>query len=173
MEFTSAEADKSLEGTAWCVGKHALCLDHLQNSNKPIKIGMSKIPQKLCIETPSETQAPRLCRIRLQCSQPCCLTAGCVLQAKDAKDERDAAENARIAAAVAAADRKAQEAAEKQASKRRAMQEDCDKVRGDATFGSLLVSVCAVTLYTRLSMVCMTSCTMSCQMVALASMDAG
>lgn len=51
-------------------------------------------------------------------------------QAKEAKDEQDAAEDARIAAAVAAADRKAQEAAEKQASKRRAMQADCDKVRG-------------------------------------------
>lgn len=52
-----------------------------------------------------------------------------VFQAKHAKDERDAAENARIDAAVAAADRKAQEAAQRLAEKRRVMQQECDKVR--------------------------------------------
>lgn len=49
-------------------------------------------------------------------------------QAKHAKDEHHAAEDARINAAVAEADRKAQEAAEKLAAKRRAMQQECDKV---------------------------------------------
>lgn len=49
-------------------------------------------------------------------------------QAKHAKDEHDAAEDARINAAVAEADRKAQEAAEKLAAKQRAMQQECDKV---------------------------------------------
>lgn len=47
---------------------------------------------------------------------------------KKARDEREAAENARIAAAVAEADRKAEEAAQKLADMRRKMQQDCDKV---------------------------------------------
>ena len=47
---------------------------------------------------------------------------------KKARDEREAAENARIAAAVAEADRKAEEAAQKLAAMRRKMQQDCNKV---------------------------------------------
>ena len=49
------------------------------------------------------------------------------MQVKKVNDEREAAENARIAADVAAADKKAQEEAEKLAGKRRKMQQDCDK----------------------------------------------
>ena len=55
----------------------------------------------------------------------CCITFG--VQAKKVNDEREAAENARIAADVAAADKRAQEEAEKLAEKRRKMQQDCDK----------------------------------------------
>jgi hypothetical protein len=51
-----------------------------------------------------------------------------LLQVKKARDEREAADNARIAAAVAEADRKAEEAAQKLADMRRKMQQDCDKV---------------------------------------------
>ena len=51
----------------------------------------------------------------------------CCLKVKKAKDEREAAENARIAADVAEADKRAQEAADKLAEKRRKMQQDCDK----------------------------------------------
>lgn len=47
---------------------------------------------------------------------------------KKARDEREAAENARIAAAVAEADRKAEGAAQKLADMRRKLQQDCDKV---------------------------------------------
>ncbi len=47
---------------------------------------------------------------------------------KKGRDEREAAENARIAAAVAEADRKAEAAAQKLADMRRKMQLDCDKV---------------------------------------------
>ena len=46
---------------------------------------------------------------------------------KKAKDEREAAENASIAADVAEADNRAQAAADKLAEKRRKMQQDCDK----------------------------------------------
>ena len=49
------------------------------------------------------------------------------MQVKKVNDEREAAENARIAADVAAADKRAQEEAEKLAGKRRKMQQDCDK----------------------------------------------
>ena len=59
---------------------------------------------------------------------PHCCTRGLHgLQVKKANDWREAAENARIAADVAAADRKAQEAARKLAEKRRRMQQDCDE----------------------------------------------
>ncbi|DBA69943.1 TPA: hypothetical protein ACH3X2_012436 [Trebouxia sp. C0005] len=51
------------------------------------------------------------------------------LEVKKARDEREAAENARIAAAVAEADRKAEGAAQKLADMRRKMQQDCDKAR--------------------------------------------
>ncbi|DBB03299.1 TPA: hypothetical protein ACH3X3_010687 [Trebouxia sp. C0006] len=51
------------------------------------------------------------------------------LEVKKARDEREAAENARIAAAVAEADRKAEEAAQKLAAMRRKMQQDCNKAR--------------------------------------------
>lgn len=54
------------------------------------------------------------------------------VQVKKVNDEREAAENARIAADVAAADRRAQEAAEKLAEKRRKMQQDCDKASSAA-----------------------------------------
>lgn len=46
---------------------------------------------------------------------------------KKANDEREAAENARIAADVAAADRKAQETAKTLAEKRRKMQQECNE----------------------------------------------
>lgn len=69
-----------------------------------------------------------------------------MLQAKHAKDEHDAAENARIDAAVAEADRKAQETAERLAEKRRVMQQECNKVRvqlvNACVFGQVLFSVC-------------------------------
>ena len=55
----------------------------------------------------------------------CCTAFG--VQVKKVNDEREAAENARIAADVAAADKRAQEGAEKLAEKRRKMQQDCDK----------------------------------------------
>ena len=45
-----------------------------------------------------------------------------------AKDEREAFENARIAAAVAEADTRAEEAAHKLAEMRRKMQQDCNQV---------------------------------------------
>ncbi|DBA90787.1 hypothetical protein WJX77_006942 [Trebouxia sp. C0004] len=51
------------------------------------------------------------------------------LEVKKARDEREAAENAHIAAAVAEADRKAEESAQKLAAMRRKMQQDCDKAR--------------------------------------------
>ena len=47
---------------------------------------------------------------------------------KKAKDDREAAENARIAAAVAEADKKAEQAVQKLAGMRLKMQQDCDKV---------------------------------------------
>ena len=52
----------------------------------------------------------------------------CWMQVKKAKDDREAAENARIAAAVAEADKKAEQAAQKLAGMRLKMQQDCDKV---------------------------------------------
>lgn len=70
-----------------------------------------------------------------------------MFQAKHAKDEHDAAENARIDAAVAEADRKAQETAERLAEKRRVMQQECDKVRvqlvNASVFGQVLFFVYA------------------------------
>ena len=59
----------------------------------------------------------------------CCTKCLYGVQVKKANDEREAAENARIAADVAAADRRAQEVAQKLAEKRRKMQQDCDKAR--------------------------------------------
>ena len=50
------------------------------------------------------------------------------MQVKNSKDEREAAENERVAAAVAEADRKAAEAAQKKADMRRRMDLACDKV---------------------------------------------
>ena len=55
----------------------------------------------------------------------CCTTFR--VQVKKVNDEREAAENACIAADVAAADKRAQEEADKLAEKRRKMQQDCDK----------------------------------------------
>lgn len=60
------------------------------------------------------------------------------VQVKKVNDEREAAENARIAADSAAADRKAQEAAEKLAEKRHKMQQDCDKASSAALLDSPL-----------------------------------
>ncbi len=50
---------------------------------------------------------------------------------KKARDDREAAENARIAAAVAEADRKGEAAAQKLADMRRKMQQECDKVKAE------------------------------------------